>query len=105
VSSFSCKEAHKLKFVPPPTIEHKVLTDVLKEINGQEMRQTQITEETQIENTYYSFDTSTSTHYHPPFELNPLLNKIAIHLPPPLPMCNSSPYAQPVLEQNNNSHH
>jgi hypothetical protein len=28
------KEAHKLKFVPLPTIEHKALTDVFNEING-----------------------------------------------------------------------
>ena len=46
------KEAHKLKFVPPsPTIECKVLTDVLKEINGHEPRQTRIMEDTPIENT------------------------------------------------------
>ena len=45
------KEAHKLKFVPPPTIEHKVLADVFNKINGHEMRKKPITEVTQIEKT------------------------------------------------------
>ena len=36
------KEAYKLKFVPTPTIECKVLTNVLKEINGHKLRQKQI---------------------------------------------------------------
>jgi len=45
------KEAHNLKFVPPPTTEDKVLTDVVKEINGHKPRKTRIMEETLIENT------------------------------------------------------
>ena len=55
ISKTSCeflllyKEARKLRFVPPPSIKHKVLADVFKEINGHEMRQTPITEETTIE--------------------------------------------------------
>ncbi len=36
------KEVHKLKFVPLPTIEHKVFTGVLNKINGHEVRKTQI---------------------------------------------------------------
>ena len=45
------KEAHKLKFVPLPTIEHKALTGVLNKINGYEVRKTQILENTTIEPT------------------------------------------------------
>ena len=46
------KEEHKLKFVPLPTTENKVLTDALNEINGYETRQTRIMEDATItENT------------------------------------------------------
>ena len=53
------KEAHKLRFVPHPTIEHKVLTNVFKEINGHEMRQTRVMEITTIKKT-----TDTTQQYH-----------------------------------------
>ena len=43
------KEAHKLKFVPPPATKKKVLTDVLNEINGNETRQTRIVEDAKME--------------------------------------------------------
>jgi len=43
------KEAHKLKFVPPPTIEHKSIAYVFNEINGQMTRQTRIMEDPTIE--------------------------------------------------------
>ena len=45
------KEAHKLKFIPPPTTKHKALNSVLNEINGQELTKKRITEAMQTEKT------------------------------------------------------
>ena len=45
------KEAHKLKFIPPPTIKHKVLNSVFNEINGRELTKKRITEAMQTEKT------------------------------------------------------
>ena len=67
------KEAQKLKFIPPPTIKCKVLTNVLKEINGHEPRQTRIMENTPIENTTEKTNSAT-----PPPMRNPYLNKTII---------------------------
>ena len=36
------KEAHKLKFVPPPAIKHKAIAYVFNEINGQVTRHQKI---------------------------------------------------------------
>jgi len=44
------KEARKLKFVPPPTIEHKAIAYVLKRSNGQVTKPPQIMEDPTIEN-------------------------------------------------------
>jgi len=43
------KEAHKLAFVPPLTIEHKVLAEVLNKINGQVTRPIRIMEDLQLQ--------------------------------------------------------
>jgi hypothetical protein len=104
------KEAHKLKFVPLPTIKHKNLTSVLNKINGHEIRKTQIlkdpTTNTSTEPTEKTCTTTTdstttnateilpdtetttstitatsnNTYHHPTFARNPLLHQII--LPP-----------------------
>ena len=58
------KEAHKLKFVPPPTTENKVLTDVLNEINGYETRQTRIMEDATINTENTENAITTIDHYY-----------------------------------------
>ena len=68
------KEVHKLKFVPTPTIECKVLTNMLKRDQWSRAKADTNSVNTLIENTYYPFNTSTSTYYRPTIELNPLLN-------------------------------
>ena len=69
MSSFLYKELHKLKFVPPPTIEGKVLTNVLKEINGRKPRQTRTMEDTTNEttekiNTTFDYNTTNIIDLH-----------------------------------------
>ena len=44
------KEARKLKFVPPLTIEHKAITYLLKRSNGQVTKPPRIMEDPTIEN-------------------------------------------------------
>jgi hypothetical protein len=49
--SFYSKEAHKLKFVPRPTIEHKAIASVFNEINDQATRFPQTLVDLTIEKT------------------------------------------------------
>ncbi len=70
------KEAHKLKFVPLPTIEHKVLTGVLNKINGHEERKIQILKTT---------TTGTTTTTINPTENNSTTTTTATTTPTELP--------------------
>jgi hypothetical protein len=58
------KEAHKLKFVPLPTIEHKVLTGVLNKINGHEVRKTQIPKDPTKDTTTEPTEKTSTTTTH-----------------------------------------
>jgi hypothetical protein len=58
------KEAHKLKFVPLPTIKHKVLTGVLNKINCHELRKTQIPKDPTKDTTTEPTEKTSTTTTH-----------------------------------------
>ena len=95
------KEAHKLNFVPLPTIEHNALKSLFDEINGHELTKKRITEAMQYEKTNFNMrPTGLSTNAETPSTITTTDEICDISLPTLPTLLQFDPALNPIPDFN-----